>query len=67
MVEQIPAPIPSALQHQSLAFPAIPAPTTTSADFSLRLAPLPFQAQGEISPYMDAPVLPSSLFMMVWR
>jgi len=49
MVEQIPAPIPSALQHQSLASPAIPVPTTASADFTLRFAPLPFQARGEIS------------------
>lgn len=54
MVEQIPAPIPSVLQYQSLASPAIPEPTTTSADFSLRLAPLPFQAQGEISPGKNA-------------
>ena len=54
MVEQIPAPIPSVLQHQSLASPAIPEPTTTSADFSLRFAPSPFQAQGEISPGKNA-------------
>ena len=54
MVEQIPAPIPSVLKHQSLASPATPAPTTTSADFSLRLAPSPFQAQGEISPGKNA-------------
>jgi hypothetical protein len=54
MVDQIPAPIPSALQHQSLVLPTIPAPTTASADFSLRLAPSPFQAQGEISPGKNA-------------
>jgi hypothetical protein len=46
MVEQIPS-IPSALRHQPLASPAIPAPTTASADFRLQLALSPFQEQGE--------------------
>ena len=41
---------PSALRFRSTASAALPTTTTVSADFSLRLAPSPFQAQGAISP-----------------
>ncbi len=46
--------IPSALRFRSTASAALPTTTTASADFSLRFAPSPFQAQGEISPGKNA-------------
>jgi hypothetical protein len=50
MVRQVYPSTPSALRSK-------PAATTASADFSLRFAPSPFQAQGEISPGKNA-ILP---------